>query len=393
MKKLLVLIVIILSAAGLTSYRLYKDRQAVMPVSSIQKTKVPEPVKPKPPSVIKGKYLVSGDVFWGRGIDYYSQRSPLKYDWAFSRLNEFHPKRYDGWISDMECPVNNRTVSYQTQVDKLILQCPTSYLPTAAKWFTAMTIANNHTDNTGRQGFIETQQNMTKAGIQVFGDYDLSQTDNLCEVITLPAKIDGQAADLPIAMCGYHWLARSPTKAEIAKITEYSKYFPVWVFPHGGTEYDTDFTPQQQALYHQFIDAGASVVFGDHPHVVEPTEAYHGKLIVYSLGNLIYDAWFDNEVTKSLIIDVNISATVDSNLQGYLDMAKSCKAFKDDCLSKAKSERLTAPNFSYDYSFLAGDSSNANDHSRRKHLASSAVRTWMLKRTNWTNTVKGLEQN
>jgi poly-gamma-glutamate synthesis protein (capsule biosynthesis protein) len=309
------------------------------------------------PATVTGSYLMSGDVFWGRGIDYYSQKSPLKYDWGFSRLNEFHPERYDGWISDLECPVTDITVPYQTQVDKLILQCPPQYLTAASKYFTAFTIANNHTDNTGAQGFADTQANLDKAGIQYFGDYDPGQTDNLCDVVSLPAKLGGQAARLPIAMCGYHWLARTPTDSELSVITAYSKYFPVWVFAHGGTEYATQHNTAQQALYHKMIDLGASVVFGDHPHVVQDTEAYKGKLIVYDFGNLIYDQWFDSEVTKSLIVNTKITATVDSNLQAYLDMGKECIAYKDDCLNQAQKQNLHAPMFRYSYDILAGDSS------------------------------------
>ena len=389
MKKIL-LIVLLAAAAGLGGYQLIKDRRQPAPTVSNQQP--PAAIKTKPPSTVTGSYLISGDVFWGRGIDYFAQRSPLKYDWPFSRLSEFHPENYNGWITDMECPVNDRTVPYQTQVDKLVLQCPTAYAPSAAKWFTAMTLANNHTDNTGRQGFIETQQNLTKAGIQVFGDYDLSQTDDLCEVVAMPAKVNGQPARLPIAMCGYHWLAREPTAAETAVITEYAKYFPVWVFAHGGTEYNTGYTPQQQALYHEFIDAGADVVFGDHPHVIEPTEAYKGKLIVYDLGNLIYDAWFDSEVTKSLIVNPQVSAAVDDNLQKYLDMGSKCKAFKDDCLQLAKSEGLHSYRLTYGYKIIGGERSDASLSDRLTHPDDATTMQWLLKRTDWLKTSKGLSR-
>lgn len=344
----------------------------------------------KPSAELSGSYLVSGDVFWGRGIDYFAKQSPLKYDWPFSRLGEFHPENYNGWISDMECPVNDLTVPYQTQVDKLILQCPTAYTSSAAKFFTAMTLANNHTDNTGRTGFLQTQANLESAGIQPFGDYDLSQTDDLCEVVSMPAKVSGQKSQLPIAMCGYHWLARQPTDAEIAVITDYARYFPVWVFAHGGTEYDTSYTPQQQALYRRFIDAGASVVFGDHPHVVEPTEAYHGKLIVYDFGNLIYDAWFDSEVTKSLIVNVTVTTTVDTNLQKYLDMGADCAKFKDSCLSTAKSQDLKAYKLKYSYKIIGGERSDASLNDRLTHPASPATQAWLVQRTQWTTTSAGL---
>jgi poly-gamma-glutamate synthesis protein (capsule biosynthesis protein) len=48
----------------------------------------------------------------------------------------------------------------------------------------------------------------------------------------------------------------------------------------------------QQHAAHQFVDAGADIVFGAHPHVVEPIEIYNGKKIFYSLGNFIFDQYF-----------------------------------------------------------------------------------------------------
>jgi poly-gamma-glutamate synthesis protein (capsule biosynthesis protein) len=41
------------------------------------------------------------------------------------------------------------------------------------------------------------------------------------------------------------------------------------------------------ALAHAFIDAGADVVWGHHPHVLQGAELYHGHPILYSMGNLV----------------------------------------------------------------------------------------------------------
>lgn len=344
----------------------------------------------EPQKELTASYLVSGDVFWGRGIDYFASRSPLKEAWPFSRLNEFHPENYDGWIADMECPVNKTVIPYQTQVDKLLFSCQEKYLPEASKYFTAMTLANNHTDNTGRDGFLATRDNLNKAGIQAFGDPDINQQDNLCEVVSMPVKVDNNKANLPIAMCAYHWLTGAPTQAQIDEITRYSHYFPVWVFPHGGTEYETGFTSEQQALYRKFIDAGASVVIGDHPHVVEPTESYKGKLIVYSTGNLILDQWFDKEVTKSLILNINLSALVDNTLEKYLKLADSCKVFADDCLALAEEQNLAGYKMKYKFKVIAGERSNVSMEDRVTHPASEAIHQWLLKRLDWQNTLDGL---
>ena len=47
-----------------------------------------------------------------------------------------------------------------------------------------------------------------------------------------------------------------------------------------------------QEVAHASIDAGADIVIGHHPHVLQGFEWYDGKLIAYSLGNLVFDQDF-----------------------------------------------------------------------------------------------------
>ena len=57
---------------------------------------------------------------------------------------------------------------------------------------------------------------------------------------------------------------------------------------HGGEEWSTRPTAEQQRLYRGLVEAGADVVIGSHPHVLQPMEAYRGRLIAYSLGNFLF---------------------------------------------------------------------------------------------------------
>lgn len=63
----------------------------------------------------------------------------------------------------------------------------------------------------------------------------------------------------------------------------------VIVSMHAGMEYRTVVHPIQVAFAHAAIEAGATVVLGHHPHVIQPIEAYRGGLIFYSLGNFVFD--------------------------------------------------------------------------------------------------------
>jgi poly-gamma-glutamate synthesis protein (capsule biosynthesis protein) len=389
-KKALLLLGYTLIVVGVSAVGIRHFSHKSTPVDSASTQTTPQTTKAPAPQNLVGNYFISGDVFWGRGIDYYAQRSAEKYNWPFSRLSEFGRDKQDAWITDLECPVNNKNVPYQTQVDSLIFSCSPDYLSVASKWFNAFTLANNHTGNTGVDGFAQTQTNLAQAGFQFFGHYDLAQANDLCEVISLPVYVGTAKQQLPIAMCGYHWLARQPTDAELAKISEYAAYMPVWVFAHGGTEYAIASNAAQHELYRKMIDLGADVVFGDHPHVIQDTEAYKGKLIVYSLGNLIFDQWFDQEVTKSLIVNVHIKTTVNSSVQKWVDLAPSCAQFKDDCLARAKTGNYLPIKLNYTYDIIAGDSANT-PQDRPKHLGSPAVQAWLATRTNWSTTLAGLK--
>ena len=58
---------------------------------------------------------------------------------------------------------------------------------------------------------------------------------------------------------------------------------------HWGDEYSLVPAERQVALARAAVDAGASVVLGHHPHVLQPVEVYRNGVIFYSLGNLVFD--------------------------------------------------------------------------------------------------------
>ncbi len=66
---------------------------------------------------------------------------------------------------------------------------------------------------------------------------------------------------------------------------------------HHGIEYTPKPTTAQIEFAHTAIDAGASLVVGHHPHVIQSKEHYHGGFIFYSLGNFVFDQ-FQREATQ-----------------------------------------------------------------------------------------------
>jgi len=65
----------------------------------------------------------------------------------------------------------------------------------------------------------------------------------------------------------------------------------VIVLLHFGLEGRPQITAAQRAQAHAAIDAGAALVLGAHPHVLQPVEQYRGGLIAYSLGNFVFEGF------------------------------------------------------------------------------------------------------
>ena len=61
---------------------------------------------------------------------------------------------------------------------------------------------------------------------------------------------------------------------------------------HGGFQFSEATSKFFRKAAHESIDAGADVVVGHHPHVVQGFEWYRGKLVIHSLGNLVFDQDF-----------------------------------------------------------------------------------------------------
>ncbi|MEN6532784.1 MAG: CapA family protein [Bryobacteraceae bacterium] len=72
---------------------------------------------------------------------------------------------------------------------------------------------------------------------------------------------------------------------------------------HAGTEYVPKPNSQQVRFAHAAIDAGVDLVIGHHPHVVQPAEIYGHGVIVYSLGNLVFDQFQRKETQQGRLAE------------------------------------------------------------------------------------------
>ena len=163
-------------------------------------------------------------------------------------------------------------------------------------------LAHNHILDSQIEGVISTADIIKKAGITPIGVYTHEPRDqaplvikevNGIKVALLAYSYGFNGIEQNISQEDYnHYLSdldENKMKSEIERAEKEADI--TIIMPQMGVEYRIEPTEEQKALYHKMIDWGADIIFGGHPHVVEPSETVEKdgdkKLIIYSMGNFI----------------------------------------------------------------------------------------------------------
>lgn len=139
----------------------------------------------------------------------------------------------------------------------------------------AVTLANNHSFDYGQAGYNSTRTVLEEAGVP-YGERD---TGVLIEL----------DCGLNVGLYGmvYYKLDVEDMKTEIASLREQGAELVI-VAPHWGVEGSYCPTQLQIDVGHAAIDAGADIVWGSLPHVLQPVEEYGDGIIYYSMGNFCF---------------------------------------------------------------------------------------------------------
>lgn len=163
--------------------------------------------------------------------------------------------------------------------------------------FTTLLLGNNHTLNQGQAGLDSTRAVLKKNGLEYYGD-PKNRSGN-----TLTKTLNGEK----VTFIGYDNLDGAITNVVADVRAAHKRGDYVIVTPHWGTEYQLGIQKKLQTQARQLIDAGADMILGGHPHVVEPFEVYKGKFIAYSLGNFVFDQYFSVDTQQELMIKLIFS--------------------------------------------------------------------------------------
>ena len=176
--------------------------------------------------------------------------------------------------------------------------------------FDALAFASNHCMDYGVEPFVETMELLERNGIAYSGagrNIQEARTPAVLERGGVRYGFLSYVLELPLG-----WGA-GPAKPGVAPIRQDALYGPPYVNEedleamiadvvrarprvdfllasfHWGASQSRTLTLSQQAVAHAAIEAGADVVIGHHPHIVQGVEVYRGRPVFYALGNFVLD--------------------------------------------------------------------------------------------------------
>ena len=179
-----------------------------------------------------------------------------------------------------------------------------------------VTMANNHAGDMGDSGLLDSFNFCMKAGITVVGagrNLKAAQTGAVLKTRDgAKTAFLGFSDVLPL---GYPATSGSPgtspgradlnaVKANIRAAAKKTDY--VFVGWHWNLEYKRAPSYLELSEGKAAIDAGADIVFAHHPHLLDGVQAYHGGLICYSLGNLVFGG-FAGETAQTVLVKAKVT--------------------------------------------------------------------------------------
>jgi poly-gamma-glutamate synthesis protein (capsule biosynthesis protein) len=199
-------------------------------------------------------------------------------------------------VGNLECPATKVKAPVFKQY---IFRAEPEWLTSLQRHgFTHLNLANNHSIDQGREGLLDTKENIRKAGITPIGAGKNMQEAVQPVLLSEHPRRTWLIASLQLALENYPHLPDRPSVSqqsidalchEIARLRHDDPQCYIIVSLHWGWENHVEVVPRQRYEARRLIDAGADVLVCHHTHTKQPMETYHGKPVYYGLGNFIFD--------------------------------------------------------------------------------------------------------
>ena len=238
----------------------------------------------------------------------------LGYDYPFA-VTAAELKQGDLAVGNLEAPIAVRGDEFTGKRFRF-KAAPPGAAALKRAGFSVVTLANNHIMDYGEPALLETLHHLDQNGILHPGaGRDLTSARQQALIQVKGARIAFLAYSLTLPKEFYAARGRAGTapgyqayfKADIARAKATADY--VVVSFHWGTEGAASPRPYQVAAAHAAVDAGADVVLGHHPHVLQGIERYKKGVILYSLGNFAFGS-LSRSASRSAIARITLDGEV-----------------------------------------------------------------------------------
>lgn len=278
-----------------------KEEQTTLLLTWLESVFGPCTENQEPPTNPEGNtvFIASvGDIMVGRGVEY----TLMAENGPENIFNDTLPllQNSDFTIGNLEGAV---TGSNAQAIKTYTFKFNKKVLPELQKaGFDYLMLTNNHSFDYGQQGFLDTLAALKEYNIPTSG-----AGNNLAEASEF-YRTNVNGLDISVLSCGAFPVERSGFNGKrdaaatdqrpgilwqsdeifdlVKKEKEQGRFVIVNV--HGGQEYVFKPSTTQKDFYQGLCDSGADIVFGSHPHVLQPIEWHNGSVIAYSLGNFVF---------------------------------------------------------------------------------------------------------
>lgn len=247
-----------------------------------------------------GRVLFLGDAMFDRSLRTKGERDGYK---SILAPSEGMLRSFDLLVFNLEGPITDApSVSEGSGIGT-----PENYTFTFAPavadllgtFETAVSLGNNHILNFGAEGVLSTREHLVRAGVSFFGAP--GYPDEKTRVVDVAGE--------RLALVAYNEFDGDDFQATLNAVSAAAaEGYPTIVYAHWGEEYKTTPSTWMRERASAFVRAGALLVVGAHPHVVIPAEYIAGVPVYYSLGNFVFDQYWERGVRCGLALEVLVSA-------------------------------------------------------------------------------------
>lgn len=241
------------------------------------------------------------------------------YDWFFGQTS---PTVREGDIAflNLETSVSRR--GRPVRGKEFVFRSPPDCLEAIKKaGFDVVSVANNHALDYGDVAFLDTLKHLKASGLLHVGGGEKSLHAYSPSLLNVKGIKVAFFAFSDVVPPGFAATEKKPgiaslknEKTAIKTVFKWSKVSDVTIVSvHWGKELGYLPSERQIRIAHRLIEAGADLILGHHPHVVQPVEVYRNRAIAYSLGNFIFSPGGDaGRYTMLLKVNTGFSGEIKS---------------------------------------------------------------------------------